>query len=362
MAIAGIILVFAINIIIIKVRQSNNGENGNSSVQSKDWEAQLSQKQSKVDNYLLYGNEAEAKTTLEEFKGLLEQFASKYSEEPKYSEFKIKYEEQLAQVERVVDFSNPSEIANFSSLNPNASVNSLELTNGRLYAAGDSAEIYKLTVKDNLLKAIDSKSSSLKNPTIDKNGVIRYLDGQKNVIAIDTKTDSISSSKVALKDGQEIVGIDTYLDKYLYTLDKANKQLYRFTKGVNGYERGETRLKGDDLGSAVALYIDNRSAKSYVYVLKSDGQLLKFYDGKQESFSLKAIDPALSSVSKMVIAKNIYILSNDSRVAVFSAEGEFKHQYRFSGVSDLKDIAVDEAAGKLYLLSGTSIKSVDLIK
>lgn len=359
---AGILLIFTINILITRHQQANN-LSGNNPGQAKDWESQLTQKQTKIDNYLLYNNENEAKTALAEFKGLLEQFAPKYGKEANYSGFQAKYEEQLAQTEHLVDFSDPREIANFSTLNPEAKLDNLEFISGRLYAAGANAEAYKLTLKDNLLKALPLKAPALEYPALDnKSGVIYYFDGANNIVALNTKTDSASTTKISLKSGQQIAGIDTYNNR-LYALDKANSQLYRFSLGANGYEKGETRLKDKpDLSDAVGLAIDKQSTKSNIYILKGNGELLKFYDGQKQSFALEAVQPAIAGASSFVAAKDFYILSSDGRVIVFDSEGHFKHQYRFSGISGLKDIAVDEAGGKLYLLAGTGIRTVDLIK
>lgn len=148
----------------------------------------------------------------------------------------------------------------------------------------------------------------------------------------------------------------------LYTLDRASNQIYRHLKTGEEFEAGSAWISGEgvDLSNAVSFAIDGD-----IYVLKENGELIRMSAGtKDEEFSIAKIDPSLDSAKSIFTNENIenlYIVdSAHKRIVVFTKEGKLVAQYTSDTFDGLKDIVVDEANKKLYVLSGTKLYEVEL--
>ena len=145
----------------------------------------------------------------------------------------------------------------------------------------------------------------------------------------------------------------------IYVLD-TQKGVIKFVAGGGGYAKS-TYLKGStpDLSKAVAISID-----SSVWILKSDGSLLKYTSGAPDSFSIKGLDKALNKPTKLLVTRdlsNIYILDNgNGRVVVLGKDCTFKTQYPADVLTDAKDFDVSESDKKIYILSKGTIWEVNM--
>ena len=96
-----------------------------------------------------------------------------------------------------------------------------------------------------------------------------------------------------------------------------------------------------------------------VYVLRSDGIVLKLNQGKLADFSLNAIDPMLAGPTKIKTSENsdfLYLLDPPTkRLVVVTKTGALVQQYRADLFDQLKDFIVDESNKTVYLLNGTQI-------
>lgn len=152
----------------------------------------------------------------------------------------------------------------------------------------------------------------------------------------------------------------TVFGSRIYVLDPTNNQIYRFDEVEGGYS-GATPWIADDVNieAAVSLAID-----ADVYVLRQNGTVLKMAGGFEEDFELDSVEPALESAEKIYTDENsdfIYILDrSNQRVVVFDKEGAVVNQYTSPSFTDLRDIAVDEEDGELFVLNGSQVSRVEL--
>ena len=109
------------------------------------------------------------------------------------------------------------------------------------------------------------------------------------------------------------------------------------------------------LTNAVAMAIDG-----FIYVLKTDGQVLKFEKGELVSdFLLKELDLPLAdprAIFTTVESEHLYILdAGNKRIVIIDKSGFYQSQYVYEDIVDPTDLFVDEAKEIIYLLDGTKI-------
>jgi DNA-binding beta-propeller fold protein YncE len=96
----------------------------------------------------------------------------------------------------------------------------------------------------------------------------------------------------------------------------------------------------------------------------TNGKILRFTQGKENTFFPKGVDPAFGTrllVYTSDDTKNIYVLdSQNNRVVVLDKEGTYIAQYRFDAASAPMGLSVFEAQKKLILLSDGKLFGIDL--
>ena len=160
--------------------------------------------------------------------------------------------------------------------------------------------------------------------------------------------------------------IDSYASR-LYVLDTGAGQIWRYEPRDDTYPNQPTRYfvtsPPKPLTQAVDMAIDG-----YIYVLYEDGEILQFLQGEvQPGFSVRGVPgSSLEAVALAVDPEGnsgaIYVADvGKQRVVVLGPDGSFRAQLRTEeGFDALEALAVDEAAGRLYVISGGSLYGVAL--
>lgn len=139
----------------------------------------------------------------------------------------------------------------------------------------------------------------------------------------------------------------------IYLLDPANNQIYQHTRTVDGYAKSKPWILEDnpDLKDTVSMAIDG-----YVYAVKKNGAILKFYRGKLEDFKITGLEKNFSAKTKIFTSAEhefLYLLDQDQkRIIVLDKKGNYIKDYTLSNVESLSDLYVDSAAKTIYLLAG----------
>lgn len=354
---------FAQNLIWLtfKNKQVKTQDNYNMAVST------VEQKQNQIDASLLYGNEAGAKTLLDEVKILLDQLPRRSGEQKElFDKLSAKNSVQQEKITHVIKIEAPVELANFSNLNQAAQPLNIILANGKIYAADSKLKsIYSLDLNNKLITAITDLKQPINKLEFPakfsaKGGDDKiYYFSLNNIVEFDTKTESIAllniESNFNLNNTVDVKGFNSRL----YFLDSKNNKIIRLNKGEAKFTGAYSWLaEAADLTDAVSLDIDGS-----IYVLKNDGNVLKITKGKIDNFKLEAIEPAISSPTKILVSpeqKYIYILEPVvKRLIIFDKSGKFLNQYLINGFNDLKDFMVDEVAKKLYFLNSTSVYVIE---
>lgn len=153
----------------------------------------------------------------------------------------------------------------------------------------------------------------------------------------------------------------------VYMLDPAENSIWRYSRGNDNYTGAELYSTEGDITNAVDFAIDGS-----VYVLKSDGEIVKYYAGEIEEDFYVVREPQvpLEKPTKMFTEfefNQVYILE-PSQFRVLSYNKDIKtgnlvysHQYHFdNGIGVMKDMYVDKDTKKLYLLTESKIYQVDI--
>lgn len=142
----------------------------------------------------------------------------------------------------------------------------------------------------------------------------------------------------------------------LYSLDK--KGIWRYPSLAEGGLGNKQRwLKGSsnlDFSQAVAMAIDGS-----IWVLKADGGIWKFTQGKKDFFGLAGLPEPLGQPSALYTdddAENLYLLDKgNNSLVVIAKSGEYEATYFWAGLGEINDLIADEAEAKIFLLGGNKI-------
>jgi hypothetical protein len=147
----------------------------------------------------------------------------------------------------------------------------------------------------------------------------------------------------------------------LYLLDQGNLDLYRYPVIEGGFGAKQSWFKGEkgSLDQAVSMAIDGS-----VWVLKADGEILKFTHGFNDPFGIAGLDKDFSSPQMIYTdpdQESLYVLDrNNQRLVVLGKDGEYRSQYLWPDQKEIDKIVVSEAVGKAWLLEGSRLYQIDL--
>lgn len=187
----------------------------------------------------------------------------------------------------------------------------------------------------------------------------------------------------------EARAITTYKND-LYVLDSKLSRIYRYTPQGSGYsspsdvitaaaaasvptatatpQRGQptatpvppaTPPPPLDLSHSVDLSVDGS-----VYVLQSDGHVLKYVNGRAQSFSetgLVGSMPSPSHILASISDSSVYVVDpSGKRIVRFSSGGQFERQYLLAvdapkAVTGIQGAEVDAAQGLVYFVSDKTV-------
>ncbi|PJA93114.1 MAG: hypothetical protein CO132_04685 [Candidatus Kerfeldbacteria bacterium CG_4_9_14_3_um_filter_45_8] len=272
---------------------------------------------------------------------------------------------ELAGVNNVVTIDNPSSLIDFTAINSDIKISSIILLGASVYGFDENnGSVYRANLENKSTTVTVSNSNS-SNPFAASakaspgTGAVVFADQTFGIL------NPISESLSPLSLGYEstdtnFVDVNIFGVR-LYTLDAKNSKIFRHRKSGEDFGAPEDWLTSKaDLTDARAMAIDGD-----IYVLKTNGSVIKLSAGDVDSsFSLTTIDPAISSGQAIYTDENtqrLYILDPaGKRVVVYEKTGAFVAQYTSPSFTDLKDMVVDEASNKVYVLNGTALFEIDL--
>jgi hypothetical protein len=325
------------------------------------------QKENQLEAALLYKDEEGARKLAEEIEKLLSALPEKNKTQIlKKNNLSARYNILAEKIKHIVKIDGLKELTNFSNLEPAANPNEIILIpeKNKIYSPdNDKKIIYSLDAIKNSATLLGQNLSkediiSLKNPIVDKNNNIYFINGNKLLfLSAEEKFKNLSLNPAI---NPADIANSAFYNNSLYLIDKQSGQIYKFKKNGDSFGARTAWLKEKiNLSDITSMDIDGS-----IYILTGNGELSKFTKGKKENFLLNSAIPPLAKTAKLFISKDrdyIYILEGvNKRVVVYSKQGGFLLQYQIDGLNNIKDFAIDEKKKIIYLLNNASIYSGEL--
>ena len=328
-------------------------------VAAKNYQQIIEQKENQIEATLLYGNKTEADNLLSE---LQTTFASLTDTDKKqivsYPSLEAKFKDLQNKLHPVPLVTNFKELTS-----PSTNLDDLEIL-----SASSSLKLISADYQNKKVYSFDLKTKATSSASLDnklglvqaafanlKDGFIYYLSANK-IVKVNPTDLKNTTLTLDFPNPQNIFGLSMYNEK-LYVADKATNQLFKFNSTATSFDKSEARLKDKiDLSKGSALAIDLTGAKSEVYFLSNNGDLKKFYDGKEASFKLGSTTPALSSANKLKVLKNIYVFDTiGKRLIIFDKTGKLIKQIALDTLNNPRDFAIDEDGKQVYIIDSGKI-------
>ena len=181
-----------------------------------------------------------------------------------------------------------------------------------------------------------------------------YTINNQGITQVSKKTGSPKTIVTNTSSWKSVGGFATYLNNF-YVLDTP-AGIYKFAGSGSKYTKSNYLASGvnPDLSQAKDIAIDGS-----IWVVNSDGTILKFTKGKQDSLTISGLDKPLSSPTRIyttVDMDNVYILDNgNARLVEIDKNGAYKAQYATGLLKNATQLTVDEKnKTATFISSGTA--------
>ncbi len=241
-----------------------------------------------------------------------------------------------------------------------ASLAQLAISSGKLYTYDPHGnQIIVLEPTTNVVKNIAWPDSL---PPIasaaEKNTVVLFT-ADKKAYRVDPLKGTVTLTPYEAKQIAGIVAAVTYGTR-VYVLDSNGNMIWRHTLGASiGAPSTYIKQTTVSLAQATSLAID-----SNVYVGFSNGQIVRYLSGAQETWTPPTVDPALQSVSGLwASADSDRLVVSDpqgKRILVLRKDGKLVAQITSPVFKQPSAVNVDTATKTLFVVDGGSIYGFDL--
>lgn len=225
-------------------------------------------------------------------------------------------------------------------------------------------DIYKSSLLGGKPQKVATLPKSKGNFTYGTNlGNTLYLyTSNQNLFEFNPSTDKLNQTPIA-DDGrwETANSISNYVGS-IYLLDGVVGQIYKHSSSKEVFQKGEEYLANSSgLKDSLSLAVDG-----YIYVLKNDGNVLKFQRSKLQDFSLKNIPTPWDKITEPrkiytdSDTPSLYILDiSQKRILEFDKEGVFLRQYAFpESFTKISDFNVSVKSKKIWILNDNSIYEI----
>ncbi|MEK9130337.1 MAG: hypothetical protein AAB526_03005 [Patescibacteria group bacterium] len=320
----------------------------------------IENKQNAVGAALIYKDENKAKKNLEEILKLSERLPKNSTEDlAKYQKIQKETEIQLNKLRGISMIENPSMITDLNLIDSENKNFNIILLDHQLYFYNQERSIFKFNFAGkkifSILKGLHGEQLFKNAKPFTKNSIL-FSNNINELIRFDSLKKKLISMKFQLPtETKEIEDFVVYSQK-IYLLDAQNNQIYKYSQTQTGLGEKSNWLKNVqiNLKDSISMAIDGS-----VYILKSNGEILKFLKGEKQEFALKNLEPKLTNPTKIWTddsAQYIYILEpSTKRMIIANKQGGVQKQYTSDKFAQLQNFAVDEKKNKLYILSKNKV-------
>jgi hypothetical protein len=207
--------------------------------------------------------------------------------------------------------------------------------------------------------SIPPEATPIASIALTKNGILT-LSQQKQLALVSLSRKSAGIVALNSPTAGSSQSMSIYNNR-LYIVDGTGKTIWRYTASGNGFGQETAYLKSpvEDLTQATSLAID-----SNIYVGLSNGRILKFLSGEQQTWDDAQTDPALTEVTKLwATADGERIVALDAkskRLAIYNKTGSLIGQIVSNAFEQPTGLTVDPKAKKIFVSDGQKVLQFDL--
>lgn len=168
---------------------------------------------------------------------------------------------------------------------------------------------------------------------------------------------SFVENTLPLETGIQVAGIDTYLT-YLYVLDSATDQIYRFPRADGGFGTGTSWLK-----ETVAIEENARlTVNETLFIGLSDTTVKAFFRGRSSNtFELPTGGLTLSDLYTHPGLTNVYGLdASQKRILIWNQDGRLIKEITHDRLNEGQTLSVNEKQGEFFISTKEALLSYKL--
>lgn len=296
--------------------------------------------------------------------------------EEKAKELDIKIGQLRDLLNKTIPELNPNLVVDVAGLFPNANPSDIVIANNEIFITDQAnGKIYRSNLSGTNLKELVGGLTRPKSLTVDNKGNIVFLDEDGDRRMGTVKLDDGSVNRHAGTSDFRVGNIDQieFADIFggrVYGVDKALKAVVALQKSGEGYGVPEKRFELNGLGSAQDIQI----ADLKIYVLADIGQgLYRSLNNKDDSPIIKGLNEGedLFGATAMYVGdthvfvadpttKSILVFTKD--VTEILLKARFVYKGTENVFTDIKEVVADKNSGKIFVLDGTKVYSLDSSK
>lgn len=273
----------------------------------------------------------------------------------------------MNELRHVVTIPNPATVATLTNTDA-TSVSGIRLlsSQSKLFVIDEKQVLWQIDQTKKQATLFPATATPISPSSIldaeEEDGKFIILDKDQHVYSVDAKTGAASPVTLSNLSGNAVALLPYAHRLYVltHTPDNTDSQIFKFGRAGDGYGNGSSWIasKTQTLPDATAITVDGA-----MYVLRSNGSVVRFQNGAEVGWQIGAIDPPLQNPSRMwtnADSKFLYVLDPATkRLAIYKKDtGGFTTQYTSETFTDVRDFLVDEKAKTIYLLSGATIYSI----
>ena len=276
-------------------------------------------------------------------------------------ELVVKIEEVLGQVQKEYELESATEWFDFSLVKDGFKASDWELEDEEVLVWDkDSKIVVLLNLETKASRVVIGGDEIEKGKLVGLAGERGMVVSGSQVSVVDTGDDEVVA-EIGADEWEKIVDAVGFGGN-LYLLDSNEEgQIWKYLGVSSGLSSKRSYLKADslDLSEAVSMAID-----ASVWVLFSDGTIVKYTRGVKDAFVVSGLDQAFEEPKKIFTSPEVeylYVLDQKkTRVVVIDKAGEYKAQYVWQGIAGVDDLVVSEELGKIFLLTGEKVFVIEL--
>jgi len=268
--------------------------------------------------------------------------------------------EKRRQVNNIMEVKNPKLTADFTEVDGNPEPIGIFFLGNELLSFSQNS-IFKIPISGATIENIDNfpgDNSVVLGCNFDSKDTSIFL--TKSGQVFERKDGNLIPVSTADQKWKNAKNIATY-SKFLYFLDPEKNQIWKYERRDSGFTLPDAWVStGDDLKDAVSFAIDGN-----IFVLKSNGEIWKFYGGKKIDYLVKNFPEEKISGEKIFTNPDldkIFILDSEkNRILVFTKgqnESYYDRQIIFENTGKLQDIFVRD--NRLFVLGENKIFEVGI--